>query len=223
LISWGALQPINPDTYEFVYVPIPEEKETRPEYKKTYDQFIVPCQNLGQVLPRQLLSRFAHLDPDFLYLTYGDEKSKGERIKIVQEGDVLAFYSGLKPIKPCEHKLIYALIGLYVVDKVLSANQITKKDWDKNAHTRKRVNETDVVVFAKPGLSGRLERCIPIGEFRNGAYRVRKELLDKWGGLKVEDGFIQRSATLPWLCNPEKFYDWFKKQNVMLIAANNKV
>jgi hypothetical protein len=215
---------VNPDTREFVYVPIPEEKEVYPGYEKPYKQFEVSCQNLGANLPRQLVEyKSTHLDPDFSNLTYGDEKQRGKPVWGLKNGDIVAFYASLRPIptKPCGQKLIYAMIGLYVVDKVIPAEKIPEKEWDKNAHTRRNPDKTDIVVFAKSGLSGRLEQCILIGEFRDKAYRVTHELLDKWGGLSVKNGWIQRSAKLPCFHDPERFYEWFKKQNIGLVARNN--
>ena len=58
-----------------------------------------------------------HLDPDFEWLTYGDNGDKrGAGIKHLSEGDLLVFYAGLKPVR-ASGKLIYGLVGLYVVDK----------------------------------------------------------------------------------------------------------
>ena len=235
---WNS--PVNPDTGEFVYVPIPEEEEVYPGYEKTYKQFEVPCQNLGVNLPKQLFEyKSTHLDPDFSNLTYGDNRERGKPLKGLAEGDILAFYAGLKSIKSKQYKsgeLVYALIGLYVVaEEPIHAEKIPRKDWHKNAHTRRTFDKTDIVVFATPGLSGRLEQCIPIGEYRGKfddirgeidknstkTYRVTRKLLDEWGGLRVEDGWIQRSANLPRFCNPEKFYEWFKKKNIGLVAKNN--
>jgi len=71
------------------------------------------------------------------------------------------------------------------------------------------------------GKSGRLERVIAIGEWRDAAYRVTKEMLDVWGGLNVKNGFIQRSVFLPSILKPEIFYDWFLKQGVGLMERNN--
>jgi hypothetical protein len=46
-----------------------------------------------------------HLDPDFQNLTYGDRGDRrGKEISQLKEGDFLAFYAGLRPIKKCEHK-----------------------------------------------------------------------------------------------------------------------
>lgn len=220
---WNA--PVNPDTGEFAYVPILEnegngKKKIRPGYEVSYEQFKVPCQKLGKKLLPRFYDKRAHLDPDFEYLTYGDEGDRGKPIWELANGDILAFYASLCPVKPCNQKLIYALIGLYVVDRIKPALKI-RKDWHTNAHTRRNPDETDIVVFAKPGLSGRLEQYIPIGGFRNGAYRVTNELLSEWGGLSVKEGYIQRSAKLPSFCDPDKFYEWFQKQHIRLVARNN--
>ncbi len=228
--KWNA--PVNPVTYEFAYVPIPEDegrkkdgtkkKPIRPGYGRPYEQFKICNQRFGQNIPEKLLRKnvYAHLDPDFSNLTYGDENQRGKRIRELKEDDIVVFYAGLRSTEPTteperKRKLLYALIGLYVVDKVIPAELLSEKDWDKNAHTRRNPDKTDIIVFAKSGgLSGRLEQCIPIGEYRGKAYRVTCELLDEWDGLGVKNGYIQRSGTLPWFCNPKKFYEWFRNQNI---------
>jgi hypothetical protein len=50
---------------------------------------------------------------------------------------------------------------------------------------------------------------------------VRNDILDAWGGLDVNDGYIQRSARLPEFKNAAKFYRWFLAQNPELVARNN--
>lgn len=132
------------------------------------------------------------------------------------------FYAGLRPLCSARSHLVYALIGLFKIDEIVMAKDVTQEEWDKNAHTRRNpCKNSDIIVRALPGHSGRLARCLVIGEFRDRAYRVRHEILDAWGGLSVKDGFIQRSARPPFFLNPEKFYKWFQKQNVPLIQGNN--
>ena len=77
------------------------------------------------------------------------------------------------------------------------------------------------MVRAKPGVSGRLIRCLPIGELRARFYRVRNDLLDTWGGLDIKDGFIHRNVRLPAFLDTEKFYRWFLAQKPKLVAENN--
>jgi hypothetical protein len=138
------------------------------------------------------------------------------------EGDVLVFYGGLRPVHACEHKLIYALVGLFVVADVASVTHVPARRWHENAHVRKATRRaSDIVVRAKPDVSGRFDRCIPIGEWRGGAYRVRPDVLRAWGGLSVKDGYIQRSAVPPTFSEPIRFLSWLERQGVQRIARNN--
>ncbi len=164
-----------------------------------------------------------HLDPDFNELTYGDNGARrGAVITRMKSDDIIVFYAGLRPIEACAHRLIYAIIGLYVVKEVVSVGKVEKKLWKQNAHTRRvKPLETEIVVRAKKTESGRLERCIPIGEWRDRSYRVREDIIEKWGGLSVKDGYIQRSAVPPAFIHPHQFYNWFLMQNVRLIRTNN--
>jgi hypothetical protein len=172
--------------------------------------------------PAEIITQHMHLDPDFDFLTYGDDGTRrGAGILTLSSGDLLVFYAGLRPITACEHRLIYALVGLYVIDEVLRLPDVTPDRWIENAHTRKvNQGQGDVIVRARRGVSGRLQRCIPIGELRDRAYRVRKEVLGAWGGLSVRDGYIQRSAVPPSFLDAEQFYEWFLKQDIFLEASN---
>jgi hypothetical protein len=138
------------------------------------------------------------------------------------EDDLVVFYAGMRPIVRCEHKLVYAIIGLYRIAEVARLRDIPPDRWGENAHTRKLYQgPDDVIIRAKPGVSGRLERAIPIGEFRDKAYRVRRDLLEIWGNLSCRDGFIQRSAVPPSFLDPSRFLSWFETQSPRFIAANN--
>jgi hypothetical protein len=163
-----------------------------------------------------------HLDPDFETLTYGDNgRWRGKEIAKLQENDLLVFYAGLRSIK-AEGNLVYALVGAYVVQKVLRAVDVSARRRRENAHTRwKHISGADIVVRAKPRISGRFKRCIPIGEWRNRSYRVRKSVLKAWGGLSVIDGYIQRSARPPEFLKPKKFLRWLRTQNVELLQRIN--
>jgi hypothetical protein len=225
--NWNA--PVDPETRKFIYVPIPAYDQTPDDYEEIIFYLTEFCKNYGKDLyndlrfPTALENQYAHLDPDFEYLTYGDVGTRrGSGITTMDEGDLIAFYGGLKPIKPSQHKLVYALMGLYIIDEINWALDVPKERWHENAHTRKQnISMTDIIVRAKPNLSGRLERCIPIGEYRNRAYRVRNDLLTAWGGLSVKNGYIQRSIVPPSFLKPEQFYSWFKDQNISLLQVNN--
>lgn len=228
---WNA--PVDPDTGRFVYVPIPENHRFADGLQTRYADFLPSLLEFTHDydldlyddlnFPQTLLQTNTHLDPDFRYLTYGDVGlRRGSRIKELDEGDIIAFYCGLRPIKKMRDNLIYALIGLYVVEEVFWAAEVPEEGFHENAHTRKaEISPYDIVVKARPGVSGRLKRCIPVGEWRNRAYRVREELLREWGGLNVKDGYIQRSIVPPAFLGPERFYSWFTDQEPVLLDKNN--
>jgi Nucleotide modification associated domain 3 len=230
--AWNA--PIDADG-RFVYVPIPEKRGTlfHPGLERRYGEVLPSLESFCGThrrdlfsdlrFPRVLMQHAMHLDPDFDTLTYGDDGARrGAGIREMHEGDLLVFYGGLRPIHDCECKLIYALLGLYVVAEVLAATSMPAERWHENAHVRKQTRRpTDIVVRAKPRLSGRFERCIPIGEWRDGAYRVRKDVLNAWGGLSVRDGYIQRSAVPPQFHKPARFLKWLDKQAVRFSLGNN--
>jgi hypothetical protein len=181
-------------------------------------------------LPSWLAGQNMHLDPDFSHLSYGDHKQRGIQITSkLNRGDLLVFYSGFADTHPNDH-LVYAIIGLYVIDRFEHAGDVPPDRYDQNAHTRLKLapDADDIVVRAQPRVSGRLKRCIPIGSFRTPAgqpdkrpsYRVDLSILEAWGGLSVTDGFLQRSARLPEFLNAERFYEWFQSQKPELVANN---
>jgi len=231
--NWNA--PIDPKSNEFLYIPIPENErfEIRNGMRINFSSFTYElkrfCKNFGVDLknglkfPEELNNKHAHLDPDFRLLTYGDNgKRRGAGVAELRKGDFIVFYSSLKPISKCKHKLVYALIGILVIDKIVKAINIEANNHNINAHTRKKdISENDIVVFGQNGKSGRFDKCIPIGEWRERAYRVEKKLLDNWGGLSVKDGYIQRSAVPPEFTDFKKFVKWLGSKNINLLNYNN--
>ena len=219
---WNA--PVRFGTKEFAYVTITEEKPLRSGMERLYDEFTPVVSRFGQALPEWLSGQRTHVDPDFSQLTYGDQGQRARRItSSVGPGDLLVFFASFQPVDGPPRPLVYALIGLYVVEEIVAAQSVPQSRWLENAHTRRIPDSTDIVVRAKPGVSGRLSQCIPIGELRRRSYRVREDVLDAWGGLGVRDGFLQRSGRLPAFNNPVKFYEWFLEQQPHLVADNNPV
>jgi hypothetical protein len=218
---WNA--PVRTSAGEFAYVTITETKPLRRGMARRYDEFALVVERFGESLPEALLGQPTHLDPDFEWLTYGDQGQRGRRIATLGAGDLLAFFAALRPVDAPARPLVYALIGLYVIAELVPARAVPQARWAENAHTRRVPGEDHIVVRARPGVSGRLRRCLPIGELRNKAYRVRNDLLDRWGGVGIKDGYIQRSARLPAFRNADRFYRWFLKQRPELVAANNPV
>ena len=229
--GWNA--PVSSSTGDFVYVPIPDNpgKKYSPQKQRDYSEAVASlnafahrhglgtCEALGW--DDKFLARKMHLDPDFEYLTYGDNGvRRGAGVASLGNGDILVFYAGLRSIDTCD-RLVYAMIGLYVVDSIVSAKSVPPARLHENAHTRWDVTSSnDIVVRAQRHYSGRLERCIPIGEWRDKAYRLRADIEQEWGGLSVKNGYLQRSAAPPRLRDAARFYRWFLSQGVSLHARN---
>ncbi|MCC6965073.1 MAG: hypothetical protein IT391_02150 [Nitrospira sp.] len=228
--NWNG--PVDSRTSAFVDVPIPETSSVHPTMNRPYSLVQSAVQAFGVSLPSWLENQDMHLDPDFDCLTYGDQGQRAVQIKEkLVPGDLLVFYSGLRDIH-LQPNLIYAIIGLYVIDEIVSAHSIQRTRWGENAHTRRVLahEACDIVVRAKPGVLGRLSRCLPIGSFRpphhspnkRPSYRVSPPLLSAWGGLTVTDGYLQRSARLPEFSDAARFYSWLRNHNnISLIAKNN--
>ncbi|MEP7246428.1 MAG: hypothetical protein ABI885_22490, partial [Gammaproteobacteria bacterium] len=107
--EWNA--PVRDDG-EFAYVPIPEGRDCHPGLARSYDEYVSAVHRCGVELPPSLLGDHTHLDPDFEFLTFGDQGQRGRRIAELEPGDLLAFYAGLRPVNS-RGFLQYALIGLF--------------------------------------------------------------------------------------------------------------
>lgn len=228
--------PVDPETHEFVYVPIPEARETRPELATPYASVTNSLATfaMGRIadakacaLPTALTGRDMHLDPDFQRLTYGNNpNNRGDIINGLVPDDVMVFYAGLRPCRPGgakrAGKLIYAIIGFYRVAEVVRLAAVEVARWSENAHTRRSAPDPDdVIIRAVAGSSGRLRRCLPFGDWRERAYRVLPELLAEWGHLSCNDGYLQRSAIPPTFNDPARFLAWFQAQRPELVQENN--
>ena len=230
--GWNA--PADPATREFVYIPIPENESVtfHPDCECPYTLTLPALQKFAVArkldvttdlrMPAELERRMMHLDPDFKTLTYGDVGNRrGAEIPRMAKKDFVVFYAGLRSTQPPHKPLVYAMVGIFFVDEVVLASQVNPSRWNENAHTRKSSHGAhDVIIRARSGSSGRLRRYIPIGEYRDRAYRVRHDLLDAWGGLTVNNGYIQRSAVPPRFLEPRKFLQWLESQDIELLQSN---
>ena len=223
--------PVDSRTMDFAYVPIPETRINREGMARPYTLVTPALLPFGTSLPDRLATACMHLDPDFEHLTYGDQGQRALQIKArLQQGDLIIFYAGLRDVNS-SLRLVYAIIGVYVIDAILQASLVPASRWQENAHTRRVLNAEamDIVVRAKPNVSGRLRKCLPIGSFRSPAarpdgrlsYRVETNLLDAWGGLSIADGFLQRSARLPQFVEAARFYAWFLEHKPSFVMNNN--
>lgn len=219
--SWNG--PVDGLTGDFAYVPIPEPRGVHPGLEKPYSALTPALERFGVRLPTHLAGRLMHLDPDFNHLTYGDHRQRARQLRShLGLDDLIVFYAGLKDIRPAAG-LVYGIIGLMVVAGFRRAVEVPIRDRDMNAHSRRVLarEAEDLIVLGRSGASGRLRRCLPIGEYRDRAYRVRRDLLEAWGGLSVRDGYLQRSARLPRLLDPPRFRHWLDMQEPSMMQANN--
>jgi hypothetical protein len=218
--SWNGL--VDTATGRFVYVAIPESRPVQAGMEKPYSALTSKLLEFDGTLPQQLQARHMHLDPDFDYLTYGDQGERAKQLRAnLSSGDLLVFYASLADL--AAKKLVYAIIGLYLIEELIMATNLSSTAQHTNAHARRilQPGATDLVVRGRPGASGRLERCLPIGDYREKAYRVRPDLLAEWGGLSVKNGYLQRSARLPRFLDPGRFQSWLKSKNPVLLQTNN--
>lgn len=191
------------------------------DYQKAVLRFLPASAHPSTRWP-QWLPKEGHFDPDFNHLTYGDCGRRAARIlKHLGAGGFLVFYAGLRSVRT--GSLCYSLIGFFEVERVLKGPDVPSADWKRNAHTRASgcADPNTIVVFARSGESGRLRHHIPIGSYRDGAYRVERGILGEWGGLGVKDGYLQRSVFLPAFTDGSRFLRWFRNQKPELIQADN--
>jgi hypothetical protein len=165
--SWNG--PVEPQSGKFAYVAIPETRTVYAGMEKPYSALAPVLSTFGLSLPPNLCAKMMHLDPDFSHLSYGDQCERAKQLRKLIPGDVIAFYSGLADVRRGQ-RLVYAMIGLFVVDTIVLATSVSASARDTNAHSRRILTETaqDLIVYARPKVSGRLERCFPIGEWRDG-------------------------------------------------------
>lgn len=219
--SWNG--PVDGNSGDFAYVSIPETSPVHIGMEKPYNSLTSVLMRFSVQLPPNLRLKHMHLDPDFVHLTYGDQGERAKQLRTnLHANDMIVFYAGLADIRGTA-ELVYGIIGLFVVQDLILAAKILAHDRDTNAHSRRVLapGAEDIVVRACPGVSGRLKRCLPIGEYRDRAYRVRRDLLGEWGGLSVRDGYLQRSARLPRFLDPSRFLLWMERQEPVLVHANN--
>jgi hypothetical protein len=134
--------PVDVPSGAFTYVPIPEAKPNRAGHERPYESLVLVLGRAGVSLPSHFIGRRMHLDPDFEHLTYGNRGSKGKQISNgLGSGDLLVFYSGLMDIQT--QKLVYAIIGLYLVERITMAKDLPEWEWHRNAHTRRELAELE--------------------------------------------------------------------------------
>jgi len=152
--SWNG--PVDGESGDFAYVAIPETSPVHIGMEKPYDTLTSVLARFRVQLPAYLRRQHMHLDPDFAHLTYGD---RGERAKQLltnlQANDTIVFYAGLADVHGAT-ELVYAIIGLFVVQDFVLATDIPAHERDTNAHSRRVLapGAQDLVVRGCPQVSG---------------------------------------------------------------------
>jgi hypothetical protein len=219
---WNA--PVDPATWDYAYVPIPAEEAKHKHISEcpTYGAFESRVERFKVHLPPNLShAARVHLDPDFKSLTFGEPfdhrrkqlSSRGQIINQLEPGDFIAFYAAFRPTQPIQHRLAYCLFGFFYIERKTLVNQLEHEARTRCAHGRREGAENDLVVWGIGGKSGRFERAILIGEYRDKAYRVTRDILNAWGGLKVKNGYIQRSVRPPFFERPAQFLAWLQDRD----------
>src|SRR5512139_833251 len=94
--SDGVLAPLFRDG-TFEYIPL-SEKDIETEEKRTFQDLEGSRgQKLSEYLPRKVVNRKIHHDPEFNTFTYADEGRKAIYLAKLRKGDYLVFYAGLTP------------------------------------------------------------------------------------------------------------------------------
>jgi hypothetical protein len=220
--KWNA--PLNHLSLEYVYVPIAGHEDNYQHLGDcpTYGSFCPKLQLLGVSLPPHLKpDTKVHLDPDFESLTFGEPyhhksgklSSRGQTLDQLNLGDFIAFFAGFRPVgHPRSSPIIDCMFGILHVQSKRIVGNLPMDKRLSCAHGRRKGAEKDLVILGDPKTSGRFQKVVPIGGYRDGAHRVYKELLREWGDLNVKDGYIQRSARPPLFLNPKKFLHWLNLQ-----------
>ncbi len=130
--------PVDTRTGEFVYVPVIESESVEWVSEKAgYQDFEPMLDKMGSKMPDCLKLKCAHLDPDFRFLTFGDGNQRGAKLSKLKKDDLIVFYASFRDVNP-EHydKLIYAIIGVYIIHCIRPVYAIPESEWHTNAHTR---------------------------------------------------------------------------------------
>lgn len=214
----GFNEPVDTVTGGFVYGGIPETQPVVAGWEHPYARLSDNLARMGTALPALLRDRNMHLDPDFEHCTYGDHRRRAAQLARRVQGDMVVFYAGLRAIR--ERTLVYALVGQLTVARSVPATELANPSLNVYAQ-RKTIPAGGVIVVGTRCGSGRHARCVPIGIFRDGAYRVRRNLLETWSGPSVKNGFLQRSAGFPRPLDPDRFLGWLAAQQVRLVRRND--
>ena len=193
----GTLGPIFPDG-TFEYVPIPEN----PQYVSPRSVYYhdLPARHGGTLayyVPRRYQEAAAHYDPEFETFTYGDPaRNKRAQLLRLDDGDLLVFYAGLRPVESPTVSRLY-IIGYFTVASVESVDGTDSwppKEFPRllrNAHLRRNRPDHGLVVVSgharasklldrANAISDEVQRATPETEKRLGIRGSLKRAIGRW-------------------------------------------
>jgi hypothetical protein len=158
----GTLGPIFSDG-TFEYVPIPESSQyVSPRSLYFHD---LPTRHggmLAQYVPAKYREAAAHYDPEFKTFTYGDPtRNKRAQLLRLDNGDLLVFYAGLRPVESRAASRLY-IIGYFTVasvESISAANSWPPPNFSHllgNAHLRRNRPDDGLVVVCGHTRASRL-------------------------------------------------------------------
>jgi len=185
------LGPIFPDG-TFEYVPIPESSQYVSP-RSLYFRDLPACHGgtLAQHVPAKYREAAAHYDPEFETFTYGDPtRNKRAQLLRLEDGDLLVFYAGLRPVEFRAVSRLY-IIGYFTVASVESVN--ATGSWPPtnfphllgNAHLRRNQPDDGLVVVCGHAQANRLrDRAIAISDEAQRATTEIEKRIGIHGSLK---------------------------------------
>ncbi len=166
--------PVDTESGRFAYIPIPENKVAfHPGCERRFDEVADPLMDFLSEHSAPIgfwrrridakLGQPMHLDPDYEHLTYGDVGDvRGRDLRDFEPDDLIVFYSGLQPMRDAD-ELVYAVVGVFVVDEIVLAPTVVDSRRGENAHTRKKDRAPrDIVVRAHAGQTRNTSAICPI-------------------------------------------------------------
>ncbi|NCS89281.1 MAG: hypothetical protein GW789_11150 [Ignavibacteria bacterium] len=181
----------------FEFIPI-KEKKTDVEYCDNSSRYkSIKCfnntkKNLAEYLPDELHNYYAHNDPDFVNLTYGDVySSRAGNLKNVSEGSIILFLARLYDYDSEKEKFLNSSSLYFVSCFEVEANLEFKKNVNpkvnkaviNNAHYKKLqkgYKKNFRIILGKKSGSWRFKKAIKITEeiaelLFNGTYDTRTD------------------------------------------------
>ena len=175
-IGGGGHSPIDSDG-RFDYIPIPEDADTIEE--TTYASFSSRIGSTASEHTARDGTTTLHYDPEFETYTYGEVgKKKRQSLRKLSNGDLLVFYSSLKPSNGLGSIRLY-IIGYFTVESVHDLEELTPEErarvlekYSNNAHIKREKLSPEsktpgrdsypIIVSGDPDRSELLERAVPL-------------------------------------------------------------